>query len=121
MTCPPGGVPCEALHDYTNYKVDEFGPVTGAPAMMAEIFKRGPISCEIDAGPIEAYTGGVFYDNSTDYSINHIIALVGWGEGYSEMAGKVIPYWILRNSWGTPCMYPKQNRAYLGDRHHTLT
>ena len=35
------------------------------------------------------------------WSIDHTIALVGWGEGYSEMAGKVVPYWILRNSWGT--------------------
>ena len=64
MTCPPGE-PCEALHDYTNYKVSEYGPVSGEAAMMAEIFKRGPISCSLDAGPIEAYTGGVFYDNST--------------------------------------------------------
>ena len=33
--------------------------------MMSEIYKRGPISCSLDAGPIESYTGGVFYDNST--------------------------------------------------------
>ncbi len=70
--------------------------------MMAEIFKRGPISCSLDAGPIESYTGGVFYDNSTSYSIDHTIALTGWGEGFSETVGKVIPYWVLRNSWGTP-------------------
>ena len=101
MTCPPGE-PCEALHDYVNYKVSEYGPVSGEAAMMAEIFKRGPISCSLDAGPIEAYTGGIFYDNSTDWSIDHTISLAGWGEGYSEMAGKVVPYWILRNSWGTP-------------------
>lgn len=70
--------------------------------MMAEIYARGPISCSLDAGPIESYTGGVFYDNSTNWSIDHTISIAGWGEGYSEMAGKVIPYWVLRNSWGTP-------------------
>ena len=101
MTCPPGE-PCEALHDYTNYTVSEYGPVSGEAAMMAEIYKRGPISCSLDAGPIESYTGGIFYDNSTQWSIDHTIAITGWGEGYSEMAGKVVPYWVLRNSWGTP-------------------
>ena len=64
MTCPPGE-PCEALTDYVNYKVGDFGPVSGEVAMMSEIYKRGPISCSLDAGPIESYTGGVFYDNST--------------------------------------------------------
>ena len=64
MTCPPGE-PCEALTDYVNYKVGDYGPVSGEVAMMSEIYKRGPISCSLDAGPIESYTGGVFYDNST--------------------------------------------------------
>jgi len=101
MTCPPGE-PCEALTDYVNYKVGDYGPVSGEVAMMSEIYKRGPISCSLDAGPIESYTGGVFYDNSTQWSIDHTISLAGWGEGFSEQAGKVVPYWILRNSWGTP-------------------
>ena len=64
MTCPPGE-PCEALTDYVNYKVGDYGTVSGEVAMMSEIYKRGPISCSLDAGPIESYTGGVFYDNST--------------------------------------------------------
>ncbi len=38
----------------------------------------------------------------SQYSIDHIISLAGWGEGYSEQAGKVVPYWVLRNSWGSP-------------------
>jgi cathepsin X len=121
--------------------VGDYGTVAGEAAMMSEIYKRGPISCSLDAGPIESYTGGIFYDNSTQCkcprpnpnptltprprtpqkrtltviqrhprpltltdtgSIDHTISIAGWGEGYSEMAGKVIPYWVLRNSWGTP-------------------
>ncbi len=70
--------------------------------MMAEIYARGPISCGIDASAIETYSGGVFWQSPGPYSIDHIVALVGYGEGYSEAAGKVIPYWNLRNSWGTP-------------------
>lgn len=71
--------------------------------MMAEIYARGPISCGIDASFIEDYTGGVFYNPTTDWSIDHIIALVGWGEGYSEQAGKVggaghVLYWCARRT-----------------------
>jgi cathepsin X len=102
-TCEPGqGCHAIPISNYTNYKVDEFNSVVGEAAMMAEIFARGPISCSLDAGPIESYSNGIFYDVSRDWSIDHTIALVGWGSGYSEMAGKVVDYWILRNSWGTP-------------------
>ena len=50
----------------------------------------------------EAYTGGIFSDSavSCDYgaytTVNHAIALVGWGT--DETHGL---YWILRNSWGS--------------------
>merc|ERR1719324_2122019 len=30
----------------------------------------------------------------------HSILAVGWGEEKNEKTGEVIPYWIIRNSWG---------------------
>ena len=33
--------------------------VSGESGMMAEIFARGPIACEVDANPLDDYTGGV--------------------------------------------------------------
>lgn len=100
-TCTPDGN-CAAVTNFTTYTVDEYGPVSGEQAMMAEIFARGPISCGIDAGPIESYTGGIFYTNTDpNPSIDHIIAVTGWGEGYCEATGKVEKYWVVRNSWGT--------------------
>ena len=108
-TCPPGGVPCVVIHAapenedvgagyYTNWKVGEHNGVSGETAMMAEIYARGPISCGIDASFIENYTGGIFQSNATDWSIDHIISLLGWG--VDEATG--VKFWHLRNSWGTP-------------------
>lgn len=57
-------------------------------------------ACRVDADPILNYTGGIFVPSSKKYSINHIVALVGFGQG-ALPNGTVVPYWVLRNSWGT--------------------
>lgn len=98
-TCDPSGT-CSAVSNYTVYHVSEYGQISGEQAMMAEIYARGPISCGVDADPIETYTGGIFEGDAGDNNINHIIAVVGWGEGL-DANGKMTPYWIVRNSWGT--------------------
>ena len=41
------------------YRPQDYGSISGHKAMMTEIFHRGPISCTIDAAPIEKYTGGI--------------------------------------------------------------
>jgi len=41
------------------------------------------------------YTGGIFNDTTGDTEIDHIVSVVGYGvEGG-------VPYWHVRNSWGT--------------------
>lgn len=97
-TCSPSGG-CTAVQNYTVWRASQYGPVSGEAAMMAEIYARGPISCGIDASYIEDYTGGVFTQTPADWSIDHIISLAGWG--VAEVDGQEIPYWVLRNSWGT--------------------
>lgn len=39
---------CFAVSEYTKYTVTEYGHVNGTDAMMAEVYARGPIACEID-------------------------------------------------------------------------
>ena len=85
--------------NYTNYQITEYGTVQGEKKMMAEIYARGPIACGVDAGPLEDYYGGILYDHTGARDIDHIISVVGWGEGKLEN-GTTVPYWIVRNSWG---------------------
>jgi len=96
-TCTPDGS-CNAIPNYKKYQVSDYGSVSGVDNMKAEIYKRGPISCGIDATDgLEAYTGGVYSEYNSDPEIDHIISIVGWG-----VANDTTPYWIVRNSWGAP-------------------
>jgi len=60
--------------------IGEYGGVSGINKMKAEIYARGPIACGIDASPqFIAYTGGIFSEHKLFPSIDHILAVVGWG------------------------------------------
>eukprot|EP01094_Clydonella_sp_ATCC50884_P012238 TRINITY_DN2220_c0_g1_i1.p2 TRINITY_DN2220_c0_g1~~TRINITY_DN2220_c0_g1_i1.p2 ORF type:complete len:101 (-),score=28.11 TRINITY_DN2220_c0_g1_i1:135-437(-) len=68
---------------------------------MNEIYQRGPISCGIDAtSGLEAYSGGIYWEYNRFPMINHIVSIVGWDHGMVN--GTDTPYWIVRNSWGSP-------------------
>jgi cathepsin X len=86
---------CVPITKHPLYFVEEFGSVTGADAMKAEIYARGPISCGIMATTaLDEFSGaGIFSENSTNIDINHIVAVVGWGEANGQ------EYWVMRNSW----------------------
>lgn len=92
-TCGTFGQQCVGLNQYPNATISEYGNIQGADAMMKEIYSRGPIACDVDAGPLDKYTTGVVTDASA--GTNHVISVVGWGTDSTE--GK---YWIVRNSWG---------------------
>lgn len=89
---------CEPIKKFTKYYVSEYGSVSGANRMKAEIFKRGPIGCGVHAtDKFEAYSGGIYSENVWFPMINHEISVAGWG--YDEETQT--EYWIGRNSWGT--------------------
>jgi len=91
-TFPPEGK-CVGLAEYPNATIAEYGSISGASAMMKEIYNRGPISCGIDAAAILHYTGGIY--DGPGAEVDHVISVVGWGTDPSK--GR---YWIIRNSWG---------------------
>lgn len=95
--CSPDG-PCKVPNKFNKYRVGEYANLPNDPvAIQNEIYARGPVTCCVDAGPIVNFSGtGVFASNAGS-SINHAIAVVGWG--VTNDAAKT-PYWIMRNSWG---------------------
>jgi cathepsin X len=99
MNCNPSKGCFEVAEGkFPRWFVEEYGSVSGIQAMKSEIFSRGPIGCGIFVTDnFEDYTGGVYEEAGSYYSINHEIAVVGWG--VEEATG--IEYWIGRNSWGT--------------------
>jgi len=94
------GGKCVGLSHFPNATISEYGEVSGADDMAKEILARGPISCGIDALPIEKYTGGIATDAGS--GIDHVVSVVGWGSSSVEekAAGAPDQYWIVRNSWG---------------------
>eukprot|EP00164_Ancoracysta_twista_P005372 GFYU01007347.1.p1 GENE.GFYU01007347.1~~GFYU01007347.1.p1 ORF type:complete len:319 (+),score=109.20 GFYU01007347.1:66-1022(+) len=118
-TCQPGGA-CAPVKSYTKYMVGDYGSIDGIHQMKSEIYARGPISCGIDAtAGLDAYTGGVYKEHNANPGINHIVSVVGWGvEESGENAGT--PYWIVRNSWGTPWGETGFFRIVMGQPDYNL-
>eukprot|EP00971_Amphidinium_carterae_P011490 226170-Amphidinium_carterae.1 len=78
---------------FPNATISDFGSISGADAMMKEIFQRGPISCGIDANPLLNYEAGIIKEKGE--GVDHVISVVGWGTDPTDGM-----YWIVRNSWG---------------------
>jgi len=116
-TCSPDG-PCPSIKNYTHFTVGDYGPVSNVTAMQAEIYARGPISCGIDATPNfeKNYTGGIYSEFNPTPAINHVVSIVGWGLD----ATANVPYWIVRNSWGTPWGETGFFRIVLGQPQYNL-
>ena len=93
--------------------------------MMKEVYSRGPIACEIDSDPMDNYTSGILIpEKGYVPHVNHIVSVAGWGEEDG------VPYWIVRNSWGTywgegvrrpPIFSPRNNPQQVLTLRHTHT
>lgn len=98
---------------FVGYKVSEYGGVAGEESMQREILSRGPIVCSVaaDATFLLDYekhlVDGVYVDETylpagggpsghDKSEIDHDVEITGWGVSESGL-----PYWTIRNSWGT--------------------
>ena len=112
MNCDPPTVDaplgvCYPVQNYNRYFASQFGKMNKPTVheMKAEIFRRGPISCSIDASFVEAgkYRPGdvVTVDTPTNitagWDLDHVVSVAGWGVDETTKD----EYWIVRNSWGS--------------------
>jgi len=114
-TCHGFNETCPIITNNINWTVSEYGRVSGADNMKAEIYARGPIACNIDAtNKLEAYTGGIFSEFKLMPISNHVVSVAGWG------VENGVSYWIVRNSWGTYWGESGWFRIVLGSSHENL-
>jgi len=87
---------CHNITNYRNWKVSDYGVVSGIEGMKKAIFKDGPIACNIQMTPeFEKYQTGIFSQNLANVTANHEVSVVGWNvENGTE-------YWIGRNGYGS--------------------
>jgi cathepsin X len=90
---------CFKPKNFNTYTISDYGAIPfDEETLMTEIHERGPISCTVNANPLENIARGFKGVFSTDEQggSNHAISLTGYGT--DEATG--MKYWILRNSWG---------------------
>lgn len=87
-----------AANETLSVKVEQFGSVLGVNAMKAEISARGPIACSMyaHADIFENYEGGIIQDTTKYSGTTHVVNVVGFSK-----SAEGVPYWIVRNSFGT--------------------
>lgn len=77
------------------------------------LFKTGPLAVALNATPLQFYFGGVFHPWKifcSPESLNHGVLIVGYGT-----TDKGVPYWLVKNSWGSGWGEKGYFRLYRGD------
>ncbi|XP_056639425.1 uncharacterized protein LOC130446921 isoform X4 [Diorhabda sublineata] len=80
--------------------------------------KNGPIAIAINANAMQFYMGGVshpFKIFCNPKSLDHGVLIVGYGVHNYPLFNKTMPYWIVKNSWGTSWGEQGYYRVYRGD------
>jgi C1A family cysteine protease len=86
---------CTAQPAFFDMTIEEFDKIPKQNGQALEnAVCEGVVSVAIDATDIIHYTSGV-YGGECGLQLNHGVAVIGYG-----MDG-TMPYWLVRNSWGT--------------------
>lgn len=73
--------------------VDSTAEIPSVDKLKKALCEYGPLGITVAVTPaFQAYTSGVFNENSTD-QVNHAVTLVGWDDEKQA--------WKIKNSWGT--------------------
>ncbi|XP_034238898.1 uncharacterized protein LOC117643876 isoform X1 [Thrips palmi] len=91
---------------------------TNEDDMAKWLVKNGPIAIGINANAMQFYMGGVshplhFLCNPKD--LDHGVLIVGFGVHTYPMFHKVLPFWVVKNSWGDRWGEQGYYRVFRGD------
>ena len=68
-------------------------------AIMAAVAQQ-PVSVAIDATVLQSYSSGIISEQCSG-TLDHAVLIVGYNSSIDATTGKMTPYWIVKNSWGT--------------------
>lgn len=81
-----------------NLNVIGYKRIVDEDCFMENLFIYGPIPVAIQVtSNLFAYETGIFSDNLCGNNLNHAVLLIGWGVDERTK----IPYWLIKNSWGS--------------------
>lgn len=91
---------------------------TNETEMAQWLVQNGPISIGINANAMQYYRGGVSHPWKAlcrAGGIDHGVLIVGYGVANYPKFNKTLPYWIVKNSWGTRWGEQGFYRVFRGD------
>jgi len=108
---------CQVDKKKIKVKIDGYLNLTSNENEMAEwLVNNAPISVGLNSIPIQGYMFGVARPNRTFCDpgwLNHGALLVGYG--VQQYGSESMPYWIIKNSWGSWWGEEGYFRLYRGD------
>ncbi|CAH0394255.1 unnamed protein product [Bemisia tabaci] len=89
------------------------------------IYNYGPVVAAINCAQLQFYKRGVIRcndENCNPRHMNHAVVVVGYGVEGSRGANSTsgIPYWLVKNSWGTAWGEEGYFKVFRGKRENTL-